>query len=302
MNKIFMLTRGRTGSSAILDELGTTSIYAPQELFADFSGALMEGTLKEYTQFAPPFDVWKAIFLGKGKQTWKEMFVVQKESMDDPDRLLYTLIRILNKTAPFLLSNNRLMGRKIERILIERYLNSIEGQAADNNKTGIIFKVLSPNLMARKSLLGVLKDRGYRSLFLVRKNVVRHVLSILLAHYRSQAEGKNMYYKRGHVGELASLAINLDEFERRVELEQRCVSEDRSLLTKSGIDYLEVTYEDFCDDREKFYSEIFSFMGVEYELPKNTDLSIMVPDIRKAVANFDELEARVTAMGMKDLL
>lgn len=302
MNRTFMLTRGRTGSSAILDELGTTSIYAPQELFADFSGALMEGTLKEYTQSAPPFDIWKAIFLGKGKQAWKEMFIVQKESADDPDRFLYTLIRILNKTAPFLLRNNRLLGRKIERILIERYLDSIEGQAADNNKTGIIFKVLSPNLMARKSLLGVLRDRGYRSLFLVRKNVVRHVLSILLAHYRSQAEGKNMYYKRGPLGELAPCAINLDEFERRVELEQKCVADDSSLLTKGGVEYLNVTYEDFCDDREKFYSEIFPFMGVEYQLPENTNLSIMVPDIRKAVSNYDELEARVTAMGMKDFL
>jgi len=43
-------------------------------------------------------------------------------------------------------------------------------------------------------------------------------------------------------------------------------------------------------------------MAVNDALPKSTDFSIMVPDIRKAVANFDNLEARVMAMGMKDSL
>lgn len=302
MNKMFMLTRGRTGSSAILDELGTANIYSLQELFADFGSGLMKETLKEYTRSAPPFDIWKEIFLIRGNQTWSEMFVTPKESLDDSEKLLYSLIGKLYKTAPFLLSNNWLMGRKIEKLLIAQYLNSIERQVAECKKDGLIFKILAPNIIARKSLLGVLRNREYRALFLVRKNVVRQVLSMQIAANRSIAEGKNMYYKRGHVGEQALCAIDLDVFEHRVNWEKKCVDGDRSLLRNNGIDYLEVAYEDFCDDREKFYSEIFSFMGIEYELPKNTNLSIMVPDIRKAVANFDELEAKVTAMGMKEYL
>jgi len=74
------------------------------------------------------------------------------------------------------------------------------------------------------------------------------------------------------------------------------------LLKKSGINYLEVAYEDFCKDRKKFYSEVFSCMGGDYQLPKSTDFSIMVPDIRKAIMNYDEIETKVTAMGMTDFL
>jgi len=43
-------------------------------------------------------------------------------------------------------------------------------------------------------------------------------------------------------------------------------------------------------------------MGGDYQLPKSTDFSIMVPDIRKAIMNYDEIETKVTAMGMTDFL
>lgn len=302
MNKFFMLTRGRTGSSAILDELGAANIYSLQELFADFSTGIAKETLMHYSKFAPPFDIWREIFLDKGNQTWNEMFVASKKSMDASEKMLYFLIRMLNKTLPFLLKNDWKIGRQIEKFLIERYLNNVERQASESKKAGLIFKVLSHHLIARKPLLDVLRNRGYRALLLVRRNVVRQVLSGLIAENRSLAEGENLYNKRSHISEHSPCVIDLDKFEWCVAWEKKCVDDDRFLLRENGINYLEIAYEDFCEDRKEFYSEIFSFIDIEYELPKKTDFSIMVPDIHKAVANFNELEARVTAMGMKGAL
>lgn len=302
MNKFFMLTRGRTGSSAILDELGTANIYSLQELFADFSSGIAKETLAYYSRSSPPLDIWRESFLDKGNKNWREMFAAPQTSIDVMERGICSVIRNINKAAPFLLKSNWIIGRKIEKFLIGQYLNSIESQAFENNKAGLIFKVLSHHLIARKPLLNVLRNRGYRALLLLRKNVVRQVLSGLIAESRSLAEGQNLYNKRDHVGEHSPCVIDLDKFELCVGWERKCVDGDRSLLRENGIDYLEIAYEDFCDDRKQFYSEIFFFTGVDFEFPKVSNFSIMIPDIRKAVANFDELEARVAAMGMKGSL
>ena len=302
MNKFYMLTRGRTGSSAILDELGTSNVYAQQELFADFSTGIAKETLTNYSKYVPPLDIWKEIYLNKDNSKWSDTFAIQQKNMGVSEKMLYSIIGYLDKAAPYLLNNNRLIGRQIEKYLIGIYLDSIESQAYENKKGALIFKILSHNFTARKSLLDVLRNREYRALLLIRKNVVRQVLSGLIAESRSIAEGRNLYNKRSHVGEHSACIIDLDKFERCVAGEITSVEGDRSLLKKNGIKYLEISYEDFCEDREKFYSEIFSFMGINYELPQLTDFSIMVPDIRKAVANFEELEARVANMGMKGSL
>ena len=303
MKKFFMLTRGRTGSSAILDELGTAkNIFPLQELFADLSTGIARETLTQYPQSAPPLDVWKEIFLDTGGQTCSDFFKVPQQNLDVPDKLFRSLFRVFGRRAPFFLKNNWMPGRMLEKFIVRRYLSYIEAMAAESHKKGFVFKVLSNHLVERKTLLSVLKEYGYGAIFLVRKNIVRQALSSLIAETRSLAAGQNMYFKRNHVGEHALCAIDLDEFERRVEWLKGCVDEDRSLLEENGIHYLEVSYEDFCDDREKFYSEIFAFMGIKFELPKRTNLSIMIPDIRNAVTNFKELESKVSMMGMKGSL
>lgn len=302
MNNFFMLTRGRTGSSAIIDELGTANISSQQELFADFSSDIAKETLKYYSKLVPPFGIWKEILLGKDENIWGGKFLLPPSDRLASEKMLCFTISKLYKAAPFMLQDNWLTGRGAEKFLIGQYLNGVERQACENKKSAFIFKVLSHHLITRRSLLKELTKREYRALFLIRKNVVRQALSGLIAEGRSAAEGKNLYNKKMDTGEHTPVIIDVDKFERCVAGEINGVANDRSLLEKSGIGYLEISYEDFCEKREEFYSEIFSFMGIDDELPKPTDFSIMVQDIRKAVANFEDLEARVAMMGMKGAL
>ena len=109
------------------------------------------------------------------------------------------------------------------------------------------------------------------------------------------AENRGLYNSRVQV-KFPPCSIDLDRFEFCVAWEMRCVEEDRALLKGNGIEYVEVTYEDFCSNREKFYTDLFSYMKVDYLLPKSSSFSVMVPDIREAITNFDELESRVSSM------
>jgi len=184
MNEFFMLTRGRTGSTAILDELGTANIYSLHELFLDYSAGIQESELKSYYQLALPFDLWRACLLGKGSQGWNEIFVTSPKSMDVRERRIYSFIRNPDKALPFLLKNNWKISRKIEKFLIAQYLSSIEIMAAESKMGGLVFKVLSHHLVERKTLFNVLQEHGYSALLLVRKNVVRQVLSGVIAKSR----------------------------------------------------------------------------------------------------------------------
>ena len=74
------------------------------------------------------------------------------------------------------------------------------------------------------------------------------------------------------------------------------------MLKDMAFDFLEVSYEEFCEDRERFYRRIFEFMSLPFELPARTDYSIMTGDLRKQIANFDQLEARVARMGLQGSL
>lgn len=57
MTKFFLMTRGRTGSTAVLDELGKSrGICAAQELFIKRDFSMEQAHMYE---FLPPFDLWK---------------------------------------------------------------------------------------------------------------------------------------------------------------------------------------------------------------------------------------------------
>ncbi len=270
MNKFFMLTRGRTGSTAILDEIGTTNILSLQEPFINTNARIPEETMKQICQPMAPFDLWLKSISGKKNQVKNN-----------------TLATSLCKGIDSLCRGKWIIGRVAARYLIEQYLNELENLSA--NKKGIIFKVLSHQLIEKRPLLGVLKSRGYKAILLVRRNVVRQVLSGMLA------ENRGLYNSRVQV-KFPPCSIDLDRFEFCVAWEMRCVEEDRALLKGNGIEYVEVTYEDFCSNREKFYTDLFSYMKVDYLLPKSSSFSVMVPDIREAITNFDELESRVSSM------
>lgn len=273
MKKFFLLTRGRTGSTAILDEIGTTNILAVQEPFINLRADISNEIHSHVSQNMIPFDLWVENFCHRQNHG-----------------IANTFKTALYKRHNLPLSDKWAFGRVVTRYLIQQYLKEMESVCNNFHKEGIIVKVLSHQLTERKPLLGVLKSSGYRALLLVRRNVVRQVLSGMVAEFR------RVYNSKERLQNQASCKIDLDRFEYCVAWEMRCVEENRALLRENEINYLEITYEDFCSNRTQFYLRLFSYMQLEYRLPDPTGFSIMIPNIREAIANYDELETRVSSM------
>ncbi len=142
MKKFVLLTRGRTGSTAVIDELHQTKgLRAAQELFLTWN---FDTHIPEYDRtynFVPPLDVWK-----QQKAWWKWL-----------PRSLRT--------------EDRIAGR---------YLGEAEALAQQRGALAFGFKVLSNNLVERPYLEQLLQQRGYCAIYLTR-NLARQVISGMVA-------------------------------------------------------------------------------------------------------------------------
>lgn len=143
IKKFFVLTRGRTGSTAVMDELNKVSaIRATQELFLirDFS-QIPDAKFAKLFDILLPFDLWK-----------------QKS------KLYKWMLSILDG----------------DKIWINLYLYEAEGLAKRQSARAFCFKVLSHHFDERPLLSTVLKERGYQVIYLTR-NIARQVLSGMVA-------------------------------------------------------------------------------------------------------------------------
>lgn len=91
--------------------------------------------------------------------------------------------------------------------------------------------------------------------------------------------------------------IDLDEFQRRVQWERECVKSDCAWLSKEGFDFVEVSYEDYCDNREVFFGKIFNLLDLPIELPPPSDFVKMIEYLRMVIENYDEVANIAAALG-----
>lgn len=288
MQKYFMLTRGRTGSTAILDEMGGLSgVFSVQEIFLKRpAGPIRADLLRDYYRYVLPFDAWRhepgnAACISDGPP--------QSAPTAGETRSHGWLVSLLRRFRALSPLNGRLGSAEMDHYV--KYLEYAEDAARQSGAENFIFKLLSNNLSERSGLAQVLKDRGYRAFHLVRSNLVRQVLSGMIAKKRGA------YNRKNYVGDNTAYIIDLDEFEMLLNVERLRVDEDRRMLKDMSFDFLEISYEEFCENRVTFYTSILSFMGLPIDLPKRTDFSVMIDDLRKLVINYDELETRVVRLG-----
>lgn len=146
MNKFFLMTRGRTGSTAVLDELNKCSgICAMQELFLVYdidSNAINTKKMEDLYNFSLPFILWK-----RQGRLWKWL-----------PRFLYN-----------------------DGKWADRYLSRTELLARSQASAALGFKVLSHNLVEWPFLTALLKRRGYQAIYLTR-NIASQVLSGMVAN------------------------------------------------------------------------------------------------------------------------
>jgi hypothetical protein len=147
---------------------------------------------------------------------------------------------------------------------------------------GFGWKVLSHHMDERPYLAGLLKLLGYRAVYL-RRNIASQVLSGMVANQRG------VYNSLESVVDERSYHIDIEKFQWHVKWERDCVKSDCARLCTEGLDFVEVSYEDFCDNREIFYGKIFNLLNLPMELPPPSDFQKMIKDPRMLIENYDEV-------------
>jgi LPS sulfotransferase NodH len=247
------MTRGRTGSSAIIDELNkTSSVRTAQELFLQYDFSKKQKLLKQIYPVLTPFEIWKA------RGPW-----------------------LRRRT-------NELFGQKAT---INRYLKEVETSKLSEGAKALGFKVLSHHFDQTPLLKPVLKERGYRAIYL-KRNLPRQVISGMIAKQRGIYNTKDDYQDTGQY------AIDVDEFQKLVRWEQECVERDIELLKSVGFDFIEVSYEEFMSDREGFFGRVLSFLGAPAEVPPASSYTIMIKDLQHTVKNYGDVVESAEAIGM----
>ena len=153
MIKFVIMTRGRTGSTAIMDELNyVPQITAAQEIFTDIEYNLWATeTLENVYPDIPPYLYW----LGHQRA-----------------------LSICRRTPV------------LNSLPLPRYFKHIEGLANTKNSSAFGFKALSHHITHTKHLKDVLRKRDYRILYLTR-NLPRQVISGMTAKIRGVYNAKN---------------------------------------------------------------------------------------------------------------
>lgn len=150
LKKFILVTRGRTGSTAIIDSLNKAdSVTAGQELFMSFPDATPEMKVGGYETFTP-FDVWTL------------------SDQERPDGVL--------EEADLALS-------------AERYFSWAEKAAEAQNFSMFGFKALHHHFSNHPYLPDILAERNYKSLYLVR-NIPRQAISGLVSQQRGTYNSK----------------------------------------------------------------------------------------------------------------
>lgn len=155
MKKFFLMTRGRTGSTAVIDGLNSTrSVVAAQELFLRYDVRKKQKLRDKFYSLIPPFDIWQE------RGTW---------------------IRYLH-------------GKLFGKSHVKSYLRETEVAALRAGKLAFGFKVLSQHFDETAFLREVLQERGYLAVYLTR-NIPRQVISGMVARLRGKynARAKDDY-------------------------------------------------------------------------------------------------------------
>lgn len=157
MNKFFIMTRGRTGSTAIVDVLSKFKgicTSKEQELFLQHDFPQIKNNfsnLKGYPSTLP-FELWKSVM-----PQWRNFLLRLRKNW-----------------------------------LIDAYLEEAERLALDEKAGAFGFKVLSNHFESNPSLVNVLLERGYRAIYL-KRNVPHQVISGMIANKRGVFNAKKDY-------------------------------------------------------------------------------------------------------------
>ena len=180
---------------------------------------------------------------------------------------------------------------KIDNILAARkYLENAEKIAEEMNSECFGYKVLSHHFAQRKYLRALIKERGYIIIYL-KRNIALQVISGIIAKKRG------IYNSMATYSDDNQYEIDISLFKKLVNNEKLSVESDLLKLAKDKDEFVTVSYEDYCDNKILFYSEISNFLNHKLDIPPPSNTQIMILNIKETVKNYNEVKEVAADLG-----
>jgi LPS sulfotransferase NodH len=259
MNRFVIFTMGRTGSTAFAKELDKHPNVACH-------GEILR----------------PGIFAGERAEQMPEPDKVERMSRVRP--LPYRMFARLRPDDPPDLD------------AFARWMEHLEAHAADKRAVG--FKMVDAHLRGFDNLFSVLNRLGFRVIYLTRRNVLRQVISGMVARETKVFNATDYQPQDGRKFEFVPRQVAM-RMRRKIKKDAAY----RQQMADLGLPFLEVTYEDFRDDKAGFYRQVCDFIGVPYFVPEASAQSIMTPEpLRQLLANYDDVARALKRNKMEHFL
>jgi LPS sulfotransferase NodH len=138
---------------------------------------------------------------------------------------------------------------------------------------------------------GLLQEYDCKILYMQRRNRIKTVVSVINGRRLNAKTGKwGLFDESNRPKE--KLIVNFEEFENGLKFREEWDTKLENFLDTLRLPILPLYYEDLLLDKEAFIQSVFKFLEVEPKIVKAETLKITNDDLRKVIANFDELRAR----------
>ncbi len=270
MNYFTILTRGRTGSTAVIDYLNRVpNVACYQELFKYSPGLKQE--IKDIINSE----------LGVSGKVNFETKVIDKQPLDYDFYSNY-------------------FGKDITKYLdyLMEYSNRKKLFFVKNNKNFIGFKLLFNHLehfSNSENLLQILVNNGCKFLILRRKNPLKEALSGVIASNR----GTFNINKKTEKEKFNNFKKNI--FNKKIKISSKQVADEvayieynypifEKILLDSSASYKYIYYEDLLYNKDKFIRDVCHFIGCDskFNLFENNYVKITPDDLSNIIENYDE--------------
>ena len=147
------------------------------------------------------------------------------------------------------------------------YWDYLDSSAAETGADVVGGKILH-NHVADTQYFDLARDLGIFTLVLRRRNTLRQAVSAIVAKQTSIHNRKDYTPEKNR-----SFTIDPAALVSRMKMSRRKTAAHDAILEETGGHYRVVHYEDWVADRAAFFAPIFDALGVDFHLPAGTTFS-----------------------------
>lgn len=152
------------------------------------------------------------------------------------------------------------------------------------------FKTKLVDVLDVNGLAELMAELRVTTIQMRRNNTVKAVVSRMNARRLHEESGKwNLYREKDR---MPPMKIDLDEFDRQLQERKQAESDLARFVDRLALPTLDVSYESLLVDRDATLLRVFEAIGVPPHSVSSKTIKHTSDDLRDAILNFDELQAR----------